>query len=197
VTARTDPLIVTWQRNIIWASSIAAAVAAVLMHAYGVETSLRVATALLAVTIGLFWISTVGWLRLVQADLGGTATSPSGETPPPAGTESKPGGPPAQGAARRELSPAMTSGTNLAITVQGFVLGLVFAFLDTQTASATVKVGVASLATGVIVGVLLYSLAAISVPGPRTRALAVILFNVTLWALCYGLLCLVAAVVSL
>jgi hypothetical protein len=43
---------------------------------------------------------------------------------------------------------------------------------------------------------LLYSLAAVDVSGPRTQAVALLLFNLTLWTLAYGLLCIVAAFVA-
>jgi hypothetical protein len=188
-----------WQRNAPWVCSVTSAIASVLLIAFRVEVSLVVATAGLAVTIGAFWLAAFGWEKLADADEAdhrSTATNSGSRTVPPAGTEVPVGLPTSRTLPRRELSPAMTAGTSLAITVQGVVLGLVFAFLDKNTASATVKVGVVSLGIGVIAGLLLYSLAAISVPGPRTRALTVLLFNVTLWGLCYGLLCIVAAVVA-
>jgi len=198
VTGKPRPAIFTWQRRLVWVSAVAAAVATELLRVIGAEVSLVVATGMLAVTIGVFWLSAISWERLDKldkADDGSATTSQGSETPP--GTATEPNVSSSTRVSHPELSPAITAGTSLAITVQGFVLGLVFAFLDKDTASVTIKVGVASLGTGVIVGVLLYSLAAISVPGPRTRSLTLMLFNVTLWALCYGLLCLVAAVIAL
>lgn len=199
MTGGPRPAIFAWQRRLVWVSAVAAAAATALLKLVGAEVSLVAATGMLAVTIGVFWLSAKSWERLDKldkVDVGSAGTSRGSERSPPE-TDTKPDSSPSDGISRRELSPAITAGTNLAITVQGFVLGLVFAFLDKDTATATVKVGVASLGTGVIVGVLLYSLAAISVSGPRTRSMTLMLFNVTLWALCYGLLCLIAAVVAL
>ena len=88
----------------------------------------------------------------------------------------------------------MATATSLAITIQGVVLGLVFAF--GKTTSITAKVGAVALATGVITGFLLYALAAVDVSGPRVQVIALFLFNLVLWSLFYGLMCIVAAFVT-
>lgn len=138
-----------------------------------VQTALVVATLALAGVIIVFWLAAVGWGYLAGRDaMGTTAPTASAPTVP-------------------SLSPAMTAATSLAIQVQGVVLGLVFAFSHQD--SVVVKVGVVALAVGIVVGLLLYGLTAFEVTGQRTLSAAVILFDLTLFALAYGLLCLVTA----
>ncbi|MFC6595704.1 hypothetical protein [Kitasatospora paranensis] len=152
-------------------------VAALVMLANDVPGTLIVATfALFAIIVlylasALLWevLSGVGKVDLVPAVQVGTPGNPSG------------------------LSPAMAQATQLAVTVQGVVLGLVFAFLGGRVATVTIQVGAVSLAAGVVFGLLLYALVVIEVPGASCAAMAGVLFNWSLWAASYGLACIVCS----
>jgi hypothetical protein len=165
-------------------SAGAAAVAGFVMVILSLDTPLVAATFGLALVIAGFVLASSGWRYLANKDRQ-DSTGPAPPKPPTGSAASAPG---------TQMSPAVTAATALAIQVQGVVLGLVFVF--TRQDSTTVKVGAVSLGLGVIIGLLLYSLAAIDVSGPRTQAAALFLFNLTLWALAYGLLCIVAAFVA-
>jgi hypothetical protein len=95
-----------------------------------------------------------------------------------------------------DLSPSLTQATNLYITIEGVVLGLIFTFVQgTSKLTLTVKVGAAALAVGLLVGLLLYSLVAVEVKGDGPTVVAGFLFNVMSWLLAYGLLCIVSSLV--
>jgi len=194
--AVTDPSARAKSRLIgaIKTSAGAAAVAGFVMIIVGLETPLVVATFGLAAVITGFLVAARGWTYLAAKDATGTPRAPEVQAPPGGFAQTQSVDPAVARTPGSQMSPAMTAATALAIQVQGVVLGLVFAF--TRQDSITVKVGAVSLGLGVIVGLLLYSLAAIDVSGPRTQAIAVFLFNLTLWTLAYGLLCIVAAFVA-
>jgi hypothetical protein len=80
------------------------------------------------------------------------------------------------------------------VTLQGVVLALVLT-LAGDDPSLTVKVAGAALVTGVLLGLLQAGLVAIDVTSDGQIAIATILFNLTLWACAYGLLCLAAELV--
>jgi hypothetical protein len=177
------------------ASAVGAAVAGSVMAVINLETPLVVSTFGLAVVIAGFLFAAIRWTHLAQKDAEDSAESQSAATLASTSDDaSATRTPSAVEGSGRQLSPAMTAATSLAIQVQGVVLGLVFAFSHQD--STTVKVGAISLGLGVVVGLLLYSLAAIDISGRRTQAVAVLLFNLTLWTLAYGLLCIVAAFVT-
>jgi hypothetical protein len=77
----------------------------------------------------------------------------------------------------------------LAITTDGIVLGLL-TFADRKHLDITTKVGASALAVGVLTGVMLFFLVAYAVP-VRRQVAAALLFNLTFWALSFGLLCIV------
>jgi hypothetical protein len=174
-------------------SAGAAGVAGFVMAVVGLDTPLVVATFSLAVVIAGFLLAARGWTYLALRDATDSPPTPTVQAPP-GGFVDQAANPTVDSGPGTQMSPAMTAATALAIQVQGVVLGLVFAF--TRQDSTTVKVGAVSLGLGVVVGLLLYSLAAINISGPRTQAVAVFLFNLTLWTLAYGLLCIVAAFVA-
>ncbi|WP_149184509.1 hypothetical protein [Streptomyces sp. TRM49041] len=92
-----------------------------------------------------------------------------------------------------ELSDAMSKTIQLAVTVQGVVLGLIFAFLRDRAATITVQVGAVSLVVGVILGLLLYTLVSYEVSAPGCLVMAGLLSNFTVWSAGYGLTCLVTS----
>ncbi|GGQ72091.1 hypothetical protein [Kitasatospora griseola] len=159
-------------------SALAALVAALVMLANDVPMTLIVATFSLAAIIVLYIASALLWEALSGAqevDLRPAAAIP--QTPE----------------RTFPLSPAMAQATQLAVTVQGVVLGLVFAFLGSREATATIKVGAVALVVGVILGLLLYALVVIEVPGNSCAAMAGVLFNWCLWSASYGLTCVVCS----
>lgn len=96
-----------------------------------------------------------------------------------------------------DLSKLLRGAANVVITVDGVVLGLVYAFLGMNKTSTplVVKVGALALVTGVVLALLLYSLVAGKITTPAAVAFATGLFSLISWALAYGLLCIVFAVV--
>jgi hypothetical protein len=80
----------------------------------------------------------------------------------------------------------------VALTTQGLVLGLI-SFSGPSVLNLTLKVGSASLAAGVLIASVMYLLVAQGAPTDRNRRLAAsVLFSVLLWALEFGLICVVA-----
>ena len=165
------------------ASFAGAGVASLVMGLTGVLLALTVSTSILAGLIGVHLLLDRGWIQLV----GNTASA----TQPATGdnTETTP-------EADRDWGAAFKDGANLVITVEGVVLGLVFAFITKGPSSAVVDVGAGSLAAGVVLGILLYSLAAGGVPNDWGAAIASLMLNVSLYALAYGLICIVAALIA-
>lgn len=78
----------------------------------------------------------------------------------------------------------------VALTTQGVVLAL-FA-LSGFTLTTTLVAGATSLGFGVCVASMLYFLVAFGIPDSRRRVAAAYLFNLTFWALAYGLICIIA-----
>jgi hypothetical protein len=79
------------------------------------------------------------------------------------------------------------------ITTQGVVLGLV-TFKTGDAMSATAQVGACSLVAGVLLAVVLYYNVATGLPSTTGQAFtASVLFTLVLWALSFGLICVVAA----
>jgi hypothetical protein len=99
---------------------------------------------------------------------------------------------PAGGRRTTDEAAVLREAASLSISTQGIVLGLI-SFSDTQTMSTAAKVGAASLAAGVLTGSILYLLVAYGIPDQKRRVAAGSLFNITFWALGYGLLCVVAS----
>ncbi|MBV9381245.1 MAG: hypothetical protein JOY82_04770 [Streptosporangiaceae bacterium] len=161
-----------------------AGAASVALGLMAVPLALTVSTSILAGLIGLHLLLDRGWIRLV----GTTASAAQSATE--GATETEPG-------VDRDWGAAFKDGANLVITVEGVVLGLVFAFIAKGTASSTlVNVGAASLAAGVVLGILLYSLAAGGIPGAWGAAIASLMLNISLYALAYGLICIVGALIT-
>ncbi len=151
----------------------------------GVPLALTVSTAVLAGLVGLHLLLDRGWIRLV---VGNTASAAQPAAEDGTSTMTVPA---------RDWGAAFKDGANLVITVEGVVLGLVFAFIARGTASSTlVNVGAGALAAGVVLGILLYSLAAGGIPGDWGAALASLMLNVSLYALAYGLICIVGALIT-
>jgi hypothetical protein len=80
----------------------------------------------------------------------------------------------------------------VAITTQGVVLGLI-SFSNSSGLNLTLRVGAASLAGGVLIASALYLLV-VQGPAPdrNRRFAASFLFTILLWALAFGLICVVA-----
>ncbi|MDA5280913.1 hypothetical protein [Streptomyces sp. Isolate_45] len=95
-----------------------------------------------------------------------------------------------------EMSHAFSGGAKLAVTVQGVILGLIFALRNDGPISTTAKVGTLALTAGVVFGLLLFSVTIVTVSERPSRAVAALFFNLTLMALAYGLFCTAATVIS-
>lgn len=134
----------------------------------GVTRSLTAATWGFLVVIVLWVGSAVGW---------GMINTPAAEEP--------------------DLSKLLRSAANVVITVDGVVLGLVYAFvgMDKTSTPLVVKVGALALVAGVVLALLLYSLVAGKITTRAAVAFATGLFSLISWALAYGLLCIVFAIV--
>jgi hypothetical protein len=176
---RTPPALVVLYS--FWTVSWFAATAVALLGflAFGWETSLNVSVAVLSVFVAATAVMTYLWI------LPGTSSPAARDEP--AGEEKA-----AAASARSDGSNAFAEGANMIVTTQGVVLGLL-AFSGPSHLSPTLKAGAASLVTGVLAGSLLYLQVAPQAPGDRTRAMvASILFNILLWSLGFGLVCVVA-----
>jgi hypothetical protein len=103
--------------------------------------------------------------------------------------------PPAQ--AEPNLSELLRNAANVVITVDGIVLGLVYTFLGAtkNTVPLVVKVGAVALVAGVVLALILYALVAGKITTVIAQNIATGLFSLISWALAYGLLCIVFALV--
>lgn len=154
------------------AAFLGAGAAALSLGLTGAQLALIVSTWALAGLVGVHLLLDRGWIRL----LGGTE-SESQTTP-------------------TDWGAAFKDGANLVITVEGVVLGLVFAFVAKGAGITLVNVGAASLAVGVLLGILLYSLAAGGIPTNWGAAIASLMLNLSLYALAYGLICIVGGLIT-
>ncbi|WP_441250919.1 hypothetical protein [Kitasatospora sp. McL0602] len=145
-------------------------------------TSLTTATAILTALIAVYWAMSVWWVKLAMRDT--------------EEIESRGGRVVDVTANADQAAQSMSTAGTLVVTVQGVVLGLLFAFSKGQPILVTAKVGVGSLAFGVCAGLLLVSLCAFSLPGRRTRVVSALLFNLAIWSLSYGLVCIAAAAIA-
>ncbi|MFI0906774.1 hypothetical protein ACH4TE_25110 [Streptomyces sioyaensis] len=147
------------------AGGVGALIATLFLVAYDLPATLIAATLTLSAIIFLYLLATLLWVHLANQ------------------------GPIYEHPEVLKLAPAMTGATQLAVTVQGVVLGLIFAFLKNHSAIITIQVGAVSLVVGAILGLLLYMLAAYDVEAPGCRIMAGLLFNLTIWSAGYGLAC--------
>jgi hypothetical protein len=123
-----------------------------------------------AIMGGFILIQTLGSYLWARPYIGKTPES----TPPPAGADNP-----------------YADAAKVAITTQGVVLGLI-SFADGSKLSLTVKVGAASLAAGVLLASSLYLLVVQGPPPDPNRGLAAsFLLTFLLWALGFGLVCVV------
>lgn len=164
--------------TILWALWLTAFLTAVTLAVLGFATfnwerSLNVSIAVLAGFIICTALLTYAWIRpYIGLDLRGAIEEQAKST----GLPSNP----------------FADAAKVAITTQGVVLGLI-SFAGPDRLSPTLKSGSASLAAGVLVASLLYlQVATQPPPDPNRRLVASILFNVLLWLLGFGLVCVVA-----
>ncbi|MFF9275024.1 hypothetical protein [Streptomyces griseosporeus] len=178
-----------WEHLLGWASlvgTLLAGAATAFLAVLGVDISLVVATGVLSGFICFFFLIQAWWGRIYRQDKAENAAQIAAQQPAvPQAAIAEPAD---------KLPGIVTTGAGLAVTVQGVVLGFIFAFFKEEAMTPTVKVAVTSLAFGVAVGLLLVNVASISIPGRRTRKFASLLFTVTMWTFTYGLTCLVGSV---
>jgi hypothetical protein len=177
----------------------AAAIAALALSLAGAQKALVVATAILAALIGVHLLLDRLWLRLpgmmtgpdqvadADAALAADATRDGTSTDPASAPSIED---------TRDWGGPFKDGANLVITVEGVVLGLVFAFIGSNGGNVMVNVGAVSLAAGVVLGILLYSLAAGGIPSDWGAAIASLVLNISLYALAYGLICIVGVLLT-
>jgi hypothetical protein len=91
-------------------------------------------------------------------------------------------------AGRIENARTLRDAARLSVSTQGVVLGLLA--LSREGLSMTLRVGAFALAAGVLAGVLLYTLVGYEAD-PDKRWLSNLLYNLTFFALAYGLFCIV------
>jgi hypothetical protein len=159
----------SWLLKCLLSSIIVVLAIAIYFQVSGKEGSLS------AATWGLFVVVTL-WLGM--ALIWGQINTPASNEP--------------------DLSELLRNAANVVITVDGVVLGLVYAFVFAGKTSPTplvIKVGSLALVIGVILALLLYSLVAGKITTPAAVAVATGLFSLISWALAYGLLCIVFALV--
>lgn len=164
--ARSNPMY--WLIGYLIFSMAAALGVAIYFQVSSIEPSLTAATWGLVVVIVL-WVG----LALVW-----------GEINPPAQSEP-------------DLSELLRNAANVVITVDGIVLGLVYTFLGAtkNPIPLVVKVGAVALVVGVVLALILYALVAGKITTIIAQNLATGLFSLISWALAYGLLCIVFALV--
>ena len=156
--------------------SVGSIIAAIVIALTGLPVDLVVATGTFSGVVILFWSVKTYWQALAR-DSAGDELSPSSSPTPEA------------------VATAITQGSNVITTVQGVILGLVFGLVGQSGPALAVKVGMVSLAAGLISGLLLYSLSAVAVPDSN-RFIAGMLYTLSILALAYGLLCIVSAAVA-
>ncbi|MFJ4524476.1 hypothetical protein ACIP4Y_26615 [Streptomyces sp. NPDC088810] len=186
-----------WTHLLGWASLVGtflAGGATAFLAVLGVDVSLVAATGVLSGFISFFYSIQAWWGRMSRQDKAENAAQQA------AAQQAAAHQPVAQQVAAQpqgvgdKLPGVVTTGAGLAVTVQGVVLGFIFAFFKEGSMTLTVKVAVTSLAFGVAVGLLLVNVASISIPGRRTRKFASLLFTIAMWTFTYGLTCLVSSV---
>jgi hypothetical protein len=170
--------------------SVGSIIAAIVIAFTGLPVDLVVATGTFSGVVILFWSVKTYWQALAR-DSDATGAGSSGSSSSGSGSEpSSPSSPTPEAVAT-----AITQGSNVITTVQGVILGLVFGLVGQSGPALTVKVGMVSLAAGLISGLLLYSLSAVAVPDSN-RFIAGMLYTLSILALAYGLLCIVSAAVA-
>jgi hypothetical protein len=165
-----------WRRGILWgriAVAAACLAAAVLgWRTFGWDRSLDVALTVMGVFVLVETATFYLWARkyfAAPASASTNAAAPQGADNP------------------------YSDAAKLAITTQGVVLGLV-TFGKGSLASTTEKVGASALAAGVLAATILYLNVVQGPPPDMNRGLAAsLLFSLVLWALAFGLICIVAA----
>lgn len=165
---------------------LGAGAASLFLGLTGAQVALTASTSILAGLVIFHLLLDWGWIGLVGNTTSEAQSTAAGGSTTTTTTEPK-----------RDWGTAFKDGANLVITVEGVVLGLVFAFAPKVTSSShLVDVGAASLVTGVLLGILLYSLAAGGIPNDWGAAIASLMLNVSLYALAYGLICIVGALIT-
>ncbi|WP_437070491.1 hypothetical protein [Streptomyces sp. enrichment culture] len=168
-----------------WVSAVGIFIASgstVILALKNAETTLVVATAVLTALIVLYLIARKQWVKFAKRDEEEVEASDR----PAVDIFASPD----------RTARSMSTASTQVVTVQGVVLGLVFAFQDGSVESVTIKVGLGSLAFGVSIGLLLVSLCAFAIPGRRTLAISQLLFNITFWSLNYGLVCIASSAIG-
>lgn len=93
------------------------------------------------------------------------------------------------------LAPLLRDGANVVITVDGVVLGLIYAFVGDKVPATVVKIGSVALMAGVVFALTLYSLAAGNITTRAAVGFATALYSLAAWALAFGLECIVFALI--
>jgi hypothetical protein len=169
-----------WSRTALWTFRIATGVSAlgaalILGALTSVETNLVVATAVLGVVV------------LATTGLDYAWVAPYLRDPPDAVIARQHSAAP--GAA--DGAEVLRDAAKLSISTQGVVLGL-FSLSSRDELTVTATVGATALGVGVLVATTLYFLVASGIPDRNRAIAAAYLFNLTFWALGYGLLCIIA-----
>jgi len=87
-------------------------------------------------------------------------------------------------------TPFLRDGANVLITVDGVVLGLIYAFVgDKNPVPPVVKVGAVSLVAGAILALTLYSLATGRITTSRSVHIGNGVYSLAAWAMAFGLWC--------
>lgn len=95
-----------------------------------------------------------------------------------------------------DLANQLLGATNVLIGVDGVVLGLIYAFAGAKSPLPLVlKVATVALMVGLALALLLYALSAGKITTAASRGISTSLFNLSAWALLYGLLCITFALV--
>lgn len=155
------------------------------------DTSLNVAIAVMGAFILIETSVSYVWARPTLAAML-SAQAAALQAPPPPAAGQVPPVPPAPATAQGPPANPFADAAKVAISTQGLVLGLV-SFSDASSGNTTVKIGTASLVAGVLLAIMLYMLVAGQPPPDARRGTAAsFLLAVVLWALGFGLLCVVA-----
>jgi hypothetical protein len=98
--------------------------------------------------------------------------------------------------AEPERTPPLRDEANVLITVDGIVLGLIYAFVgDKGPVPAVVKVGSISLVVGAIIALMLHSLTVGRIHTLRVMQIGNGLYHLASWSLVFGLWCIAFALI--
>jgi hypothetical protein len=168
----------------------ASVVAAFAVQADVDDTAIRAAVWGLAVVV-TFWVAAA----VVFIPINTPRPAAPRPRPRPRPRRAAPAPQPATPASEEPPEAQLRKGAEIVMTVDGVVLGLVYGLAGGGAIADVVKVGAVSLAVGVVLALTLFSLATDSFRTMAAWVTGNLLYSLAAWAMAFGLLCVVAALV--